>query len=73
MSAYPVAGPHCTLGCGEALVWTVEMVNDRAPGTNELATSARAVMNPFAMLTVYESRLARDEGKRTVNESFKRE
>lgn len=73
MSAYPVAGLHCTLGCGEALVWTVEMVNDRAPGTNELATSARAVMNPFPMLTVYESRLARNEGKRTASESFKRE
>lgn len=50
MLAYPVAALHCTLGCGEALVCVEEMVNDRAPGTNELATSARAVSNPFAML-----------------------
>ena len=73
MSAYPVAGPHCTLGCGEGLVWTAAMVNDRAPGTNELATSARDVMNPFAMLTVYKLRMARNEGQRTASESFKRE
>lgn len=73
MSAYPAAGPHCTLGCGERLVWTAEMVNDKAPGTNELATSARAVMNPFAMLTAYKLRMARNEGKRTAGESFKRE
>lgn len=44
MLAYPVAGLHCTLVCVE------EMVNERAPGTNELATSARAVRDPFAML-----------------------
>jgi hypothetical protein len=70
IGAYPVAGLHCTLVSGEALVGTAEIVRDRAPEMNELATSARAVVNPFTMLTVYKMRMAGNEGKRTASESF---
>lgn len=52
ISAYAVAALHCTLGWEEALVDVEEMVNDRAPGTNELATSASPAMSPFAMLSM---------------------